>query len=162
MTSEEGTPAAVQSVPIHVSLTFVQVIAGPTSGAAGFGSTASTGGISLNAIRGETLIQAELSGAPMLALDLFKEVADLRKKVEELAREHETPVLRDLPKEEVMAIVSDAVDKLEKGEAVSPSDIAFEYGILPQLVEESLEELTKEGKLGTRDQRRGRGQSRKH
>ncbi len=149
MTSEEETPSAVQSVPIHVSLTFVQVIAGPAPGAARFASAASTGGISLNAIHGETLIRAELS-------------ADLRKRVDELAREHETPVLRDLPKEEVMAIVSAAVDKLEKGEAVSPSDIAFEYGILPQLVEESLEELTKEGKLGTRDQRRGRGQSRKH
>ncbi|HYT17172.1 MAG TPA: hypothetical protein VEO18_02865 [Thermoplasmata archaeon] len=160
MTSDE-TEADAKARPLLIpfSVNIVQVLTLPTGGTPLFPRSGTTGGIPRTDFQAATFIRAELVSNMAPMLDLFKEVADLRKKVDELTRDHETPVLRDLPKEEVMAIVRSTVERLETGEAISPSDIAFEYGILPQLVEECLEELAKEGKLDTRHQRRGRRQN---
>lgn len=77
----------------------------------------------------------------------------LRRRLDDHIREHQQEILEFSrpPLEDVMSIVLEEIESLPSGEPIYPSDIAWKHQIEPELVEQAMDRLAKEGKLVTRD-----------
>jgi len=76
----------------------------------------------------------------------YKEIDELKRRVEllesQVADIHE---VRDLPDEIIKSLIKSYSEPLPKDQAIYPSDIAFEYSLDPEKVEQIMDELVEEG-----------------
>jgi len=85
---------------------------------------------------------------------MIEELDHLRRRLDDHIQEHreeEIPEFSRPPLDEVMSIVLQEIESLPSGEPIYPSDIAWKHLIEPELVEQAMDRLAKEGKLVTRD-----------
>ena len=87
---------------------------------------------------------------------LLEEFNELRDRFDAHVREQEVPEFTHPSKKEVKSVILTEFRNLAEGDALYPSDIAWKHGIDPDLVEECMDELVREGELDTRN--RGSGE----
>ncbi len=113
---------------------------------------------------GAIVIAAEADTGAVMPLDvrpvigpmILEEVDVVRRRLEAHIREHEVLEFTRPSKEEVKAVILREFRDLGEGDPLYPSDIAWKHGMDPDLVEECMDELVREGELDTRN--RGSGE----
>lgn len=83
--------------------------------------------------------------------EAFEELRRRVRALEEAMAEREVLEFARPPKAEVRRRVLKEVEGLGKDHALYPSDVAWKHRIDPELVEECMEDLVREGKLVTGD-----------
>lgn len=77
--------------------------------------------------------------------DFIRAIKNLRDEVEAIQQKIEGQIVVELPKKSIRAIIIGHVSEMKDGDAIYPSDIAFEHHLDPDIVEEVMDELLAEG-----------------
>jgi hypothetical protein len=84
-----------------------------------------------------------------IALDrpsIYNELDKLQKRIEYLESQiEEVHVARDLPDNVIESLIKIYAESLPKSEAIYPSDIAFEYSLDPEKVEQIMDKMVEDG-----------------